>query len=100
VKGRDVFVEIDGEEVQAADSRLNRRLVLMEYVVEIICRFGGNGPDLLVAASVARNEENGDTFDLGDVSRELMQPFVGRRAGNKDGLSSYLILVINSLLSI
>lgn len=62
----DVFVEVDCEEVQASGTGLDRGLVMLQDVVEVIGGFCGNGSDLLVAPGVSGDEQNGDSPDLGN----------------------------------
>ena len=75
MEGGDVLVEVDGEEVQASGAGLDRGLVVLQDVVEIIGRFCGDGPDLLVASGVAGDEQDGDAPDLATVSQPRHQQF-------------------------
>lgn len=73
VERRDIFIEIDGEEVEASDAGVVCLGVMLQDIVEVVCCLRGNGSDLLVAPGIARNEENGDSSYLRavDVSSGL-----------------------------
>lgn len=64
MEGRDVFVEIDSEEVQVPNARVDGRSVVLKIVVEIVGGFGSYWANLLVAPSIARNEKYGDSLHL------------------------------------
>lgn len=68
MKGGNVLVEIGGEEIQVPGTRLNCIRVLLNSVMEILCGFGSQRPDLFVASSVAWYEQDRHTLDLSTVS--------------------------------
>ena len=68
MKGSKVFVEIDGEEIYACGSVLQGFRVLRYDIVVVLSGFGCQRPDLFIASSISRYEEDRDTFDLANVS--------------------------------
>lgn len=64
VEGGNVFVEIDCKEVEAPNSGVQCRIVVLKIVMEEVCCLGCNRTDLLIAPCVARNKENGDSTKL------------------------------------
>jgi hypothetical protein len=94
VEGGDVLVEVDGEEVQAPGTGLDCVLVMLQDVVEVIGRFGGNGSDLLVASGVAGDEQDGDAPDLATISQQ--QP----RRQQKAVRAANLCVVIDPLFTV
>jgi hypothetical protein len=64
VESGNIFVEIDSEEVQAAAASLERRRVVLDDIVEVLGRLGGNWPHLFIASGIAGYEEHRDAFDL------------------------------------
>jgi hypothetical protein len=67
VESGKVFVEVDGEEIQVADSVLEDAVVLAVRVEKLRGCFGGDGTDLAVTAGISRDEEDGYTIWLGLV---------------------------------
>ena len=96
VEGRKVLIEVHREEVKALDARFQDRFVVLKNIMEIVCCFGGDRSDLLIAPGIARDEEDGYTLKLFAESErfpaysKLVEIFV------KD----YLGMIINSLLPI
>jgi len=64
VEGGNILVKIDREKIEASGTSLDGRLVLLEDIVEVIGRLCRNRSDLLVAASIAGDEEDRNTLDL------------------------------------
>ena len=75
MEGGDVLVEVDGEEVQASCASLDRSLVMLQDVVEIIGCFCGDWSDLLVASGVAGDEQDGDAPDLRQSAKPRRRQF-------------------------
>ena len=53
-----LFVEVDSEEIQGPLSISNGGGIAPQYLVEVVSSFGSYRADLLVAAGVARYEED------------------------------------------
>ena len=64
VEGRDVLIEVDREEIEAAGPGIERGRIEPNDLLEILGGLGGDGPNLLVAPRVAWYEEDRNTFDL------------------------------------
>ncbi len=64
MEGGDVFVEVDCEEVKIANASIERVAVVLKTFIEVAGRLGGNGPNLLVAASIAGDKKNRDSAKL------------------------------------
>jgi hypothetical protein len=68
VKSRDVLVKVRCEEIQAPSPCPNSGLVVLQSIVEVIGRLGGDGPDLFIAPGIAGDEEYRNTLDLQNVT--------------------------------
>lgn len=64
VKGGNVFVEVDSEEVKIAYASIERVAIVLKTLIKVSGCFGCNGPNLLVAASIAGNEDDRDSAKL------------------------------------
>jgi hypothetical protein len=64
VESGKVLVEVDGEEIEVADSVLEDCVVLAVGVEELGGCFGGDGTDLSVTAGISRDEEDRYTIWL------------------------------------
>ena len=64
MKSSNIFIEIDGEEIERAFASEPSLIVLLQDVVEVDSGFRSKWPYLLVAACIARNEKNWDSLDL------------------------------------
>lgn len=62
MKGRDIFIEVDGEEVEIPDTRVEGSSVVLKLMVEVVGGFSSYRADLFVAPSVAWNEKNGNSL--------------------------------------
>lgn len=90
-----VFVEVYREEVEALGTSLERRMVVLHNFVPIIRSFGGNRSNLLVAPSIARDEEDRNPSQLQARSACFFAPIM-----RSIGRVAYLGIVINALFPV
>jgi hypothetical protein len=90
VEGRELFVEVDCEEVQVPRSSFEDGLVVSEDIVEVIRSFCSNWSNLLVATCISWYKEYWDSLDLLGVSM----------APRGDGQLPYLGVLVNRRFSV
>jgi hypothetical protein len=73
---REIFVEIDGEEIEVADSVLEDCVVLAVCVEELGCCFCGDWTDLTVTSCVSWDEEDGYTIWLCQYIKRDIPPSI------------------------
>lgn len=66
MKGGDVFVEVDSEEVKIAYAGIERVAIMLKAFVKVTGCFGCNGSNLLVAASIAGDKNDRNSAKLED----------------------------------
>lgn len=71
---RDVFIEVNGEEVEWAFAGHARAVIGLELLLVVHRSFSGKRSDLLVTAGVAWDEEDRDTFDLLECQQMVQSP--------------------------
>lgn len=71
MEGSKLFVEVYSKEVEISCACLQGSIVVPENIVKVCRSFGSNRSHLFVAASVSRDEEYWDTFDLLSISNNL-----------------------------
>lgn len=91
MESRDILIEVDSKKVKTSGAVLDSRLVVLENFVEVIGSFCCDGPNLLVAARIAGDKEDRNTFDLQDG--------LAKSKGSQVG-EPYLDIIINALLAI
>lgn len=64
VEGSDVFIEIDGEEVEWSLAGKSSLIIVLQDVVIVVSGFCSKRSNLLVAAGIAWNEEDWYSLDL------------------------------------
>lgn len=69
---RDVLVEIGRKEIQTSDAGRHGIFVVTQYIVEVVCSFGGDRSDLLVASGVSGDEEHGYSTKLKKTEKTLV----------------------------
>lgn len=77
MEGREILIEVDTEEVQILDPGLCENGIVSEDFVIVCGSLSRDWPDLLVAASIAWDEENWDAGDLGGLT-PLVSTFVNK----------------------
>jgi len=68
MKSRDVFVEIYRKEINCSFPSLESLNVATNIIVKVVGGLGGERSDLFVTSSVSGDEEDGNTFDLENIS--------------------------------
>jgi hypothetical protein len=104
MESRNVLVKVHREEIKTSHARFDCAVVLLENIVKVVGCLGGDGPDLLVTPSVARDEENWNAPDLyptlSVTCPGFVCKFVGPQALADSSRRSYPGIIIYSLLSV